>query len=81
VALVPSDPPSTTDMLLEPRSLSVVAWYDGWTRATTPGAKRREFLRRLTDDELESWREGWMQGLAENREWEERRALWAAGHA
>jgi len=45
----------------EPRSLAVIAWFDG--NAVGSGLKSRTtYPRRLTRDEAESWREGGRDG-------------------
>jgi hypothetical protein len=51
----------------EPRMLHVLAWFDGNARGSNPNARPMDMPRRLTVDEAASWREGWMEGLAERR--------------
>ena len=64
----------TTDRLTdgerarEPRSLAVVAWYDGWAQAHGMG-QPYSYPRPLDPFEARSWREGFREG------WEERATL------
>lgn len=58
----------------EPRSLGLVAWYDGYMQASY-GARPSPMPRRLDAAEARSWREGWAEG------WRERRCHDAHGFA
>lgn len=53
------------DRAREPRSLAVVAWFDGNHQGTYPGARPRDYPRQLDPSEAEAWREGWREGHAE----------------
>lgn len=48
----------------EPRSLAVVAWFDGWAQGCY-GAPPATYVRRLTPDEAAAWRDGWAEGAAD----------------
>lgn len=47
----------------EPRSLGLIAWFDGWGQAH--GHRPSDYPRRLTTDEARDWREGWLAGHRE----------------
>ena len=51
----------------EPRSLAVVAWFDGWGRGANPNARPYDYPRPLTPGEETAWREGHAEGQAERR--------------
>lgn len=52
----------------EPRSLGVIAYFDGWARHDNPHHTWATYPRRLTTDEARSWREGWDDARAEQHE-------------
>lgn len=54
---------TTAEMALEPRSLGVLAWFDGWGQAH--GGRPTDYPRRLTASEGRDWREGWNEGKRE----------------
>ena len=49
----------------EPRSLGVVAYFDGYASGAHGHSSARLYPRRLTRDEERSWREGFAEGRAE----------------
>jgi len=51
----------------EPRSMGVIAFYDGGARAWNPGRPWATYPRRLDPAEASSWRDGWEQGRAAKR--------------
>jgi len=51
----------------EPRSLALVAWFDGWSRGGNPRARPELSPRRLTTAEAAAWRDGHREGAAERR--------------
>ena len=53
----------------EPRSLAVVAWFDGHAQgaASPRRVTPHEYPRRLDHTEAASWREGWADGWREAR--------------
>ena len=53
---------SDGELAREPRSLGVVAWFDGWGQAQ--GMAPTTYPRRLSAAEAEHWREGWAEGKA-----------------
>lgn len=59
----------------EPRSLAVVAYFDGWARKATPLATAHTYPRPLTPAEAESWREGYRDAVAQQAEWERQQHL------
>jgi hypothetical protein len=59
-----------SDRAREPRSLAVVAWYDGWGQAS--GMRAYTYPRRLDTFEVQSWREGWAEGKAAGAAWDAR---------
>lgn len=54
----------------EPRSLALIAYFDGWGQAT--GLPPRDYPRVITDAEARSWRDGWWDGKAEQAAWDAR---------
>lgn len=56
---------TTGELAREPRMLHVLAYFDGYTRGSYPGARRTEYPRRLTPDEGASWRDGFAEGRTE----------------
>lgn len=54
---------SRGDLAREPRSLAVIAYYDGWGQAH--GMPPKEYPRPITTAEAAHWREGWADGKAE----------------
>lgn len=56
------------ELAREPRSLAVIAYYDGWGQAV--GMKPMTYPRTLTDAEGQHWQEGWDEGKADTRHWE-----------
>jgi hypothetical protein len=53
------------ELAREPRSLAVVAYFDGYTQAAYPNAHRHEYPRPLLRSEARSWHEGFAEGRAE----------------
>lgn len=54
----------------EPRSLAVIAWFDGYAQGSGSSIPRRRaatYPRRLDPTEAVSWREGWADGWREAR--------------
>jgi hypothetical protein len=51
----------------EPRSLGIMAWFDGHARAWNPDRPWATYPRRLNPAEARSWRQGWDEGRAEKR--------------
>lgn len=60
-----ADQLSESERALEPRSLGLVAFFDGWARAALPAAPPYVYPRRLDPGELEDWREGYREGRAQ----------------
>lgn len=54
----------------EPRSLGLVAWFDGWGQAQ--GMPPHTYPRLLDAAEGAEWREGWATAKAEEAAWNER---------
>lgn len=50
---------TAAELAREPRSLAVLAYYDGWSRGTNARATPTEYPRRLTADEARAWRDGY----------------------
>lgn len=50
----------------EPKSLAVIAWFDGWARGAGEGP-HRTYPRRLSLSEAAAWREGHREGATERR--------------
>ncbi|MCR6649722.1 MAG: hypothetical protein NVV70_16885 [Cellulomonas sp.] len=55
---------TVAELAREPRSLSVLAYFDGWARGCNPAATPQDYPRRLTTDEARCWREGYDDGRA-----------------
>ena len=51
---------TAADRAREPRSLAVVAWFDGWGQAL--GMPPKPYPRHLSPAEGRAWREGFQQG-------------------
>lgn len=49
----------------EPRSLALVAWFDGYTRAHNPAVPPHGYPRPLAPAEAREWRAGWAEGRRE----------------
>lgn len=62
-------------MAREPKSLAIIAWYDGWAQAVY-GAQPKTYPRELTPREAESWREGWAEGREQRLEQDARDAAY-----
>jgi hypothetical protein len=59
----------------EPRSLAIVAFFDGWARKALPLKAPVTYPRPLTPDEAESWRDGYRTAIADAAEWERQQHL------
>jgi hypothetical protein len=60
---------SAAERAREPRSLGVVAWFDGWGQAQ--GWPPRTYPRLMTVAESRHWREGWAEGKAATLQYRE----------
>lgn len=59
----------------EPRSLALVAYFDGWARKALPLKAHYVYPRPLTPDEAEHWRDGYRTAIADAAEWERQQHL------
>jgi uncharacterized lipoprotein YddW (UPF0748 family) len=59
----------------EPRSLELVAWFDGYARKAYPLKKPATYPRPLLPHEAESWRQGYREAVAQAAEWERQQHL------
>jgi hypothetical protein len=53
---------TAAELAREPRSLALIAYFDGWGQAT--GLPPRDYPRVITAAEARHWREGWAEGKA-----------------
>lgn len=58
---------TASEVAREPRSLALIAWFDGWGQAT--GLPPREYPRVISEAEARHWRQGWCEGKAADAEW------------
>lgn len=59
---------TAAELACEPRSLGVVAWFDGYGKGSNPhGHRPMDMPRRLTHSEAADWREGFAEGTRERR--------------
>lgn len=66
---LPRRPLTAAEKAREPRSLGVVAWFDGWAQGHgMPRNGNGDYPRRLTAGEQDEWREGFMTAVRERRE-------------
>jgi hypothetical protein len=56
------------ELAREPRSLALVAWFDGWERAALRTGRYRVYPRPLDVHEARAWLDGWREGLEQRRE-------------
>lgn len=61
-ALRPGERMTAAELAREPRMLHVVAWFGGEAAGSSGRQDSRDYPRRLTRDEADSWREGWREG-------------------
>lgn len=66
-AVMPPPVLGDSERARHPQSLAIQAYFDGWSQASRGPA--RDFPRLLTPDELESWRDGWLEAQAEGARW------------
>lgn len=58
---------TAAELAREPRSLALVAWFDGWGQATYGRQAAMTYARPVTTAEAGSWRRGWAEGWAERQ--------------
>lgn len=54
-----------SDRAREPRSLAIIAYFDGYARGSNPRASRAVYPRPLDPREARAWREGFTEGRTE----------------
>lgn len=59
----------------EPRSLAIIAFFDGWARKALPLKAPATYPRPLTPDEADSWRDGYRHAIADHADWERQQHL------
>lgn len=68
-----------SELAIEPRSLALIAYYDGWGQSV--GLPAMTYPRRITRAEAEHWQEGWDEGKTHTAAWEEAAASAGYGPA